>query len=99
MTALALLYLSLMQTGCLSLSISFIACHALKRMPELRQEGASIHIYTRTTAVGGGGELVEIMVENLWVENVWLHSHGVKSLLFQYFFSKFKFKLDFSLTS
>jgi len=39
-------------------------------MPEWRQEGASIHIYTRTTAVRDGGEPVEIMVENLWVENV-----------------------------
>lgn len=87
MTAPVLLYLTLMQTGCLSLSISFIACHALKRMPELRQEGASIHIYTKTTAVGGGGEPVETMVEHLWVENVWLRSHGVKSLLFLFFFS------------
>lgn len=71
-------YTTLMQTGCLSLSISFIACHALERMPELRQEGASIHVYTRTTAVGGGSEPVEKMAENLWAENVQLHSHRLK---------------------
>ena len=88
---------NLMQTGCLSLSISFIACHALKRMPELRQEGASMHIYTRTTAVGGGGEPVEIMVEN-----VQLHSHRLKGKVPFFpilFFSKLKFKLYSSLTS
>lgn len=47
-------------------------------MPELRQEDASIHIYIKTIAVGGGGKLMAIMVENLWVENVQLHPHRMK---------------------
>lgn len=74
--------LTLTQAGRLSLSISFIPSHAQKRMPELRKEGASIHIYNRTTAVGGGGEPLQIMVENLWVENVQLHSHRLNEVSF-----------------
>lgn len=69
---------NVMQRGCFSLSISFIAHHALKRMPELRQEGACIHAKTRTITGRGGGEPVEIMVENLRVESVRLHSHRLK---------------------
>lgn len=70
--------IQLVQAGCLSLFLSFMSCSALKKMSELRQEAASIHKYTRPTAAGGGGEPVEIMGENLWVENMLLDSHRLK---------------------
>lgn len=76
---------NLVQTGCSSLSVSFVACHALKRMPEVRREGASIHIYPRITAVGGGGEPVETTLENLWVENKFFF------ILFYFYFYLFIF--------
>lgn len=68
----------LVQEGCLILFLSFMSCSALKRMSELRQEAASIHMYTKTTAAGGGGKPVEIIGENLWVENMFLDSHRLK---------------------
>lgn len=54
-------------------------------MPEVRREGASIHIYPRITAVGGGGEPVETTLENLWVEN------KVFFILFYFYFYLFIF--------
>lgn len=86
--------ISIMQRGCLNLSIPFIPHHALERMPELRQEGACIHTKTRTSAGRGGGEPVEIMVENLRVESVLFPSHRLKGwspFFFQFFFSKLIF--------